>query len=228
MEWKRSITSSSFDEFKHRLRDRMTRLANETGLSPFVMPIGLFMVLDKANGGDQSSDDVMRRFHLIDFESRDFLDFYFLGWKPDAENTTIVFDLAAFSECRQALARAGVRKFGGYADLILVDARFDNQSILLDFDEAIHIDLANAVSRKQVESVGALIESIVQAASSLKDDKELADRYTFRISDRLALAVAQQSMLETILVKFGSFFGASKLQSICTRDLGPPIRLAEL
>jgi hypothetical protein len=230
MAWKRSITASSFGEFKHRLQDRMVRLGNETGMTPLVMPIGLFLVLDEANGGDRSADEAIRRFQLIDFESRDFLDFYFLGWKTptDPNDKKIIFDLASFSECRRALEKAGVRKFGGYADLILVDARYDNQSVVLNFDEAIRIDLASAVSGKQVESVGALLESIIQAASRLKDDKELAERYTFRLSDRLALAVARESMLESLLTKFGSFFGASKMQSVCTRDLGPPVSLADL
>src|SRR5712692_5387445 len=68
-------------EFKQRLHLQMKELASESGESRFLMPVGLFPVIDKDNGGDTAAEELIRRFKLLDFESKNIVDFYFLGWR---------------------------------------------------------------------------------------------------------------------------------------------------
>src|SRR5580692_55389 len=66
--------------FKQRLLHRLKLLAQESGRSQFVMPVGLVLVIDKQNGGDVTAQELVDRFGVVDMESRNLIDFYFLGW----------------------------------------------------------------------------------------------------------------------------------------------------
>ena len=95
--------------------------------------MGLLFLVDKANGGDATAEELARRFRLLGLESRNVVDFYFLGWDGgDEEGTALVFDLNGFTESRNAFRDAGVRSFGSDADLILCDAHFDQGMVTID------------------------------------------------------------------------------------------------
>jgi hypothetical protein len=229
MPFLRSFPASTFADFKNRLHHRLKNLADEAGMSSFVMPVGLFLVIDSVNGGDKTAEETVRRFGILDFESKNNVDFYFLGWHRDAKKSSgIVFDIKKFTQCRDALKTVGIREFGGNADLILVDAVYESGSVILGFDEAIGLDLARAVNKKEILSVGGLLQSIIDAATQLKDDDEARQKYAFHISDKLGLAVARQSLLDWFLGRFGKIIGAPQLQAVCVRKLGPPVRLQDL
>ncbi|MFY9585181.1 MAG: hypothetical protein WAR21_11900 [Candidatus Acidiferrales bacterium] len=114
-------------EFKHRLHLQVKELASELGESGFLMPVGLFPVIDKDNGGDTAAEELVRRFKLLDFESKNIVDFYFLGWR-ESFSGDIRFDLDTLEDYRMAFKVAGIQKFGRNADLILVDARNSAES----------------------------------------------------------------------------------------------------
>src|SRR5437867_5398800 len=125
--------SGNVNEFEDALRSRMAVLAAEWAtrlgeypdvgsFDQFVLPVGLLLMIDEANGGDATAQELIRRFHLLHQESSDIVDFYFMGWSwvdYGDRSKGIRFDLDTFAECRRALKRAGVKKFGGNADLIL-------------------------------------------------------------------------------------------------------------
>src|SRR4051794_7914201 len=113
-------------ERRYIFYDQIPPASNRDQHHHFVMPCGLLLVIDKDNGGDITAEELVKRFHLLDQESRDIIDFYFLGWKwvGSWRREGIRFDLAAFESCRKTLRDAGVDHFGGNADLILVDAHY--------------------------------------------------------------------------------------------------------
>src|SRR5712692_1246309 len=142
-------------EFKQRLHLQMKELASESGESSFLMPVGLFPVIDKDNGGDTAAEELVRRFKLLDFESKNIVDFYFLGWR-ESFSGDIRFDVDTFEGYRMAFKVAGIQKFGGNADLILVDARNSAGEVTLNFKEAVRVDLSARSAEKDFPTLGAL------------------------------------------------------------------------
>ncbi|HEY4934314.1 MAG TPA: hypothetical protein VII23_22335 [Terriglobales bacterium] len=171
----------------------------------------------------------MKRFGLLDFESRNVIDFYFLGWDA-AFLGSIRFDLYEFENVRRVLRAAGITKFGGNADLILVDAHYRDSIVSLNFEQAIRIDLSSSVSEKEISTLGAFLQSIIETAEEVKSDAKGAyDRgIVFSISDRLGLAIAKTSMLDFVLEKWGKIIGAKKLKRLVVQNLGPMVDLHDL
>jgi hypothetical protein len=217
---------SPFAEFPRRLLARMTELSQESGQDEFLMPVGLFLVVDKENGGDATAEELVSRFELLDFESRNVVDFYFLGWTQDPSGN-LKFSLADFRRFRNFLMEKGIKQFGGNADLILVDAHYKESSVNLNFQQAIRIDLSTSVKEGDFFTLGAFLQSIIQAAEEVEVDRQGArDRgLVFSISDRLGLAIAKSSLLDFILEKWGKIIGARKLKQLTVQNLGPSISL---
>src|SRR5215472_14895516 len=127
MGFEKTIAAGPLRSFKYRLLERMRTLSKESRYAEFVMPVALLLVIDKDNGGDDTADEVLRRFFLVDAESCDVIDFYFAGWQladTDSLKKRLVFDVDAFASVREALRNAGMGRFGGYADLVLLDAHY--------------------------------------------------------------------------------------------------------
>jgi hypothetical protein len=102
---------SPFAEFPRRLRTRMAELAQKFGETEFFMPVGLFLVVDKENGGDATAEELVSRFEFLDFESRNVVDFYFLGWLQDSGGN-LKFSLTDFRQFRSFLIGKGIKQFG--------------------------------------------------------------------------------------------------------------------
>jgi hypothetical protein len=186
-------------------------------------------VVDRENGGNDTSEELLRRFNLIDVESRDVIDFFFLGWsRPQSDAPRVAFNLAEFQSCKESLRRAGVRDFGGYADLFLFDAWLQNERVWLDFPNAIHVDLAEEVSSKRMVNIGGFLEALLQSAEDIRKDAALRASAVIRISDRLGLATAKRSALRFVLDKWGKIIGANSLAALATRRVGPAVDLAQL
>jgi hypothetical protein len=222
---------------------------SEVGQSHFVMPVGLLMVIDEANGGDAVAQELVRRFHLLHQESGNIIDFYFLGWEwvDDWDRSKgIRFSLSAFDKCRTALKRAGVRSFGGNADLILVDAHHwftlgilprdvetpsdvGPTGVTLDFNEALHINLSSRSADGELPPLGELLQAIIEAADAVRSAAATTrGGITFAMSDRLGVAIAKRSFLKFFLEKFGAMIGATKLANLAVRNLGPAVRVEKL
>ena len=218
--------------FKQRLLHRLKELAEEAGQERFVMPVGLILVIDEQNGGDTTAKELVARFGLLDFESLDLIDFYFLGWHRTEKGApaSIAFDLSAFHDFRTALQKKGITKFGGNADLILVDAHYAPGDIRLNFEEAIRIDLSVSSEEKDFTTLGGFLQSLIEAAREVRHDEGLKEdaSLVFTISDKLGLAIAKQSLLTVFLEKFGKVIGAKKMATLAVRNLGPSVSLKEL
>ena len=214
----------SFGEFREMLLLRMKQLSTENGEQRLSLPVGLFLVIDKNNGGDATAEELTKRFGLLDSESRNVIDFYFLGWRKSWGDGNIDFNLSEFDNCRQALKRAGVTKFGGNADLILVDAVYEGAEVILRFDEAIRVDLSASAHDDDFPTLGAFLESIIDAAEQVKN-KALTSGLTYAISDQLGLAIATTSVLDFFFETWGKIIGAKKLQKVAVRNLGPKVKL---
>lgn len=254
---------SGFSTFQVLLLKRVVELAQEwarqqnlgtidlsgVGQSHFVVPVGLVMVLDEANGGDAVAQELVRRFHLLNQESGNIIDFYFLGWEwVDYWDRSkgIRFNLSAFDSCRAALKRAGVKSFGGNADLILVDAHHwftpwtlprdvetpsnvGPTGVTLDFSNAIHINLSSRRADGGIPLLGELLQAIIEAADAIRSTAtQTSGGITFAISDRLGVATAKRSFLTFVLEKFGAAIGATKMANFAIRNLGPAVRVESL
>lgn len=232
-----SVPANDIVDFRRILGDRlaslyMTRYMG-TGVKSFVMPVGLFLVIDEENGGDATARELCKRFHLLDSESQDVIDFYFLGWqwvKRWDRAAGIRFDLASFESCRRSLKAAGVDRFGGNADLILADAHFGLRGSSLNFRKAIHVNLASSAAGGEIPPLGEFLQSIIEAAARVRESRaDLEDvGAVFSMSDRLGLATAKKSLLDYIFRKWGEVIGAKRLQAVAVRNIGPRVKLRDL
>jgi hypothetical protein len=225
------------DDFREILSYRMNELYYEeyfqSNQKEFVLPVGLLLVVDEANGGDVTARELFKRFNLLNSESQNIIDFYFLGWDWIDQYDRfrgIKFNLDSFASCRNTLKQIGVNKFGGNADLILVDAHYIPEDITLNFQEAIYVNLSNSIAEKEIISVGEFLQSIINASESIRKSglSESNNTVVFHISDKLGLATARKSFLDFILNKWGEIIGAKKLQTIAVRSIGPRIKLNSL
>ena len=251
-----SAPSGPFHSFPRMVLERVSQLAEEWAKSEgvsqaahFVMPIGLLMVIDEANGGDATAKELLNRFHLLNAESGDIIEFYFMGWDWVSQGDPsqgIRFNLASFQECRRALKQAGIKSFGGNADLILVDAHHwftpgdpsqdpaapanvGPTGVTLDFSEAIYINLSSRSKVGEIAPLGEFFQALIDAADQARQiSRSGAHGPTFRISDTLGLATAKRSFLSFIYEKYGAIIGAKKLDALVVRNLGPVVPLEEL
>ena len=218
--------------FHTQIHSRLVELEGEWG-SPLVLPIGLLLVVDEENGGSKTAQELVKRIFLLHAESKNVIDFYYLGWSFDESIRKgrsargMRFSLREFQRFRAALTRKGIRDFGGNADLILVDAEKTKRDFVLHFERAIRIDLAAAIESARLPSVGAFTQGLIRAAEEIRAEGT-GENPVWRISDKLGLASARQSMLETLFEKWGKWIGAGRLQALAVRKLGPPIRGIEL
>ena len=220
-------------EFRQRVVHRLKALARESGSDRLVLPVGIFLLIDKEHGGDATAEELAARFRLLDFESRNVIDFYFLGWHAASQsdsNHGVRFDIEAFAACRTALREAGVANFGGNADLLLVDAVYDEKAVSLDFSRACRIDLSLAVAQESVVRLGSFLQSVIEAAEMVARMPEQTTHQgvVYAISDRLGLAIARESMLDYVLATWGTIIGAKRLAAISVRNLGPSVDLADI
>jgi hypothetical protein len=224
--FERSYATGYIADFKQRLADNLLRLAEERTEREFAVPVALFLLVDEANGGDASANEVVKRFALLDAESRNVIDFFFLGWRAGSDGV-LTFDLSAFAQSRDTLRRLGVTRFGGNADLFVLDVWLREDRVELDFKHAIYVDLASAKAKGNITTIGSFLEGLIAAAETIRSSGA-AGSAVLRISDQLGLASAKQSLLDFVLDKWGKVFGATKLAELVTRDVGPTIDLARL
>ena len=235
----------------HRLSQIASEIVSESQLEQFrfCIPVGLLLVVDEEHGGDVTAQELCRRCRLLDAESRDAIDFYFLGWEwadPDDRAKGIRFNLGLFEDCRNRLKKQGIAAFGGNADLILVDACCERSlnshpaasglpptpvhRYSVDFTKAIYVNLSKGVAQGRISSVGEFLQSIIQVAAEMADSGAFQDSgaKVVRISDRLGLATAKESIVTFVLQKWASVVGGDRLADIAVRNLGPKLDLRKL
>jgi hypothetical protein len=232
-----TVAIRDFDDFRRVLGHRLSRLYLENYINAerksFVMPVGLFLMIDEENGGDVTARELAKRFNLLHSESQDVIDFYFLGWewvKPWDRSGGIRFNLKSFESCRKTLRAIGIDKFGGNADLILVDAHFTLREKSLNFKKAIHVNLSSSTAEKEIPPVGEFLQSIIEAARAVRESASASpdQDVVFSISDRLGVATARKSFLDFIYKKWGEIIGAKKLQAVAVRNIGPRVKLRDI
>lgn len=223
----RSYASGSVEKLKQRIADNLLRMAAEGVQGEFAVPVALLFIVDKANGGDGIAQEVALRFGLLDSESRNVIDFHFVGWTM-GEDGVPKFDLKAFGKCRDALRNKGVRGFGGNADLYIVDAWLRNGTLAeLDFEDAIYVDLSTANARKVFPTVGGFLQALIEAAEAVRAAAPQGG-ITFRISDKLLLAAGTQSLIDFVLDTWAKAVGGSRIKDLVTRGVGPRLDLKSL
>ena len=222
--FERAYPVSAVSQFKRIVHERATAAARDAGRSDVVVPIGLVLLIDAANGGDATAAELAKRFGHLDAESRDIIDFHFAGWRRGADGK-VEFSLAAFHEFREALRGAGVSRFGGNCDLILVDAVFDGSDVMLAFEDAIHVDLAAAVKRERFPSLGGFLQTLIDAAEGVRADASAAGSPVHAISNRLGVTLGGRSILAYVLEKWGAIIGASALEAVAVRRVGSRVAL---
>ncbi|HEX9460583.1 MAG TPA: hypothetical protein VGA84_15645 [Thermoanaerobaculia bacterium] len=223
--YQRAYASTAVGQFKQIVSSRVMRAAETLGRCDVVVPIGLMLLVDKANGGDATADELSKRFDLIDSESRDFIDFHFVGWRRASDTVPIEFSLDAFAQFREALRKAGVTRFGGNADLILVDAALHAKQVSLDFENAINVDLSDAVRRARFPSLGLFLQTLIDVAESGISDTDRPGSAVFAISDRLGVTFGSRSLLAYFLDRWGAVIGAGTLASVSIRRIGRRVSL---
>jgi hypothetical protein len=252
--------SVTITAFQHNLKQRVDVLFYERwkadALEPdiaqrprrrLIVPVGLLLVVDEENGGDTTAQELVKRFNLLHVESQNAIDFYFLGWEWKLygdRSKGIRFNPESLHSCRKALKSVGIRTSGSNAELILVDAVFEEtlgsydedgtrsirypSSIELNFKEAMYVNLSKSKDDKNIPSVGDFLQSIITAAEDVREASENSKGCVFSISDKLGLATAQESFLDYIFDKWGKIIGAKKLSAVTVRDIGPVVELNSL
>jgi hypothetical protein len=224
-----AIATGSLQLFKLRLLGRMQVLARESGEAAFCMPVALLLLADEPHGGAVRAEELVQRFNLSDFESRNLFDFFFPGWSAaGAKAKGIAFDLRSLAGFRQALRAAGVHAPEGHAELVLVDAGYVQGAVRLNFAQAVRIDLAAAREGSHFASMGAFLQSMVDAVELLKAQGRGDPGAAFTLNGRLGLAVARKSLLGLFVDRWDSLLGAGKLAGLVVRGLGPDLPLIEL
>lgn len=208
--------------FRDQLDSRVRLLASQEGGSHFFLPVGLLLVVDEQNGGDSTAVEMVRRLNLLDHESRNIIDFYYLGWSnvwtdPNVAGRQLKFNLVDFQSCREALRQAGVQRFGGNADLILIDAEYRDEKVWLRWDQAMQLNLSKLVKEGKLPTLGDFLQAIIETSERAQRDRGTV----VQVSDSLGLAFAGNSMLDFILEKWGKLLGAGTLRHLATRNLGP-------
>jgi hypothetical protein len=120
-----------------------------------------------------------------------------------------------------------VRKFGGYADILIFDVCYRDGRIRLDFERAIHIDLAAAVKAGTVSTARGFLQGLLDATAAVRSNARETGG-AVAISDRLGLAVARKSFLDFVLQSWRKAIGARQLLPLCVQNIGPVVDLAEL
>jgi hypothetical protein len=213
------------DDFKRILIARLSELRRRReqvdGLT--VMPIALCLAIPEKFGGNKDAVEMINRFGLIDMLSGTAIDFYYFGWSViGIDGSDMNFDRLAFKNCWDWLFKEGVEDFGGNADLIIVDATLSSQdTISLNFREAIRIDLALALKRSRIDTLGAFLDSLMKAAIKVSESEHLEQRPVFRISDMMALTSLWESVFKKALDKLG----IAAIETVVTRDVGPVVDL---
>ena len=212
----------------YRIDSNLDALQREGNSEFCVLPVGLFLVIDAAHGGDTIAQELVKRSALLDKESRTVIDFYYLGWTQYRDGAQ--FDLEQFTAWRNALREVGVTRFDGNADLILVDAESSTEGPLLRFDRSIRINLSDGVRRGDIQSLGKFLADLVTATEEVRASSRplTEDGVVFHISDKLGLAYAKESILDYLLDKWGTVIGARRLASLAVRSIGPPVKLRDL
>jgi hypothetical protein len=213
--------SRSFAGFYESVRFRLHCLQKEAGACDWVMPVGIVLVLPNEHGGSTISDEIVKRFQLLDKTSRDYIDFHYLGWddfrRTGNQDWQLTFDLDAFVEAKAELAKIGIQ-FGGYADLLVLDASIDAKGVCkLHFGKCLHMDIARAMHDKAISGVGDFMEWLIYLAGALPQG--IASP-TFYFSDHVGAIYARESLLDFILNKWGAFFGAQKLKYMSVKNYG--------
>lgn len=226
--FRRAFSAGAVSQFKDIVQQRLRRAAADAGREDVTVPVALLLLIDRDNGGDATAEELARRFHLLDSESRDILDFHFAGWNAAADGKSIQFSLPAFAEFRQALRGAGVKRFGGNADLILVDAVGGQSGVSLAFEEAIHVDLSDAVRRTGFPSLGSFLQTLIDVAEEVRASAGSAGSPVFSISDGLGVSIGGKSALQFILDKWGAIIGAGALSEVAVRRAGRRVPLDAL
>lgn len=241
----RTFAAYDIEEFKKNILLRLVNLQQEAGEDKIKMPVGIFLLVDKDHGGDATAEEISKRFELLDFESRNIIDFYFLGWVVfnnmwrDLTGYTyksgLKFDLGSFENCRDALRNIGITQFGGNADLIIFDSYFnDDWEVVLDFTQVIHIDVSKEITNGTFSTLGSFLEKIIDVTEEIKEEiKNDTENYngvnvTYQISNSLGIAFAKDSILEYLLDKFGKVIGGKRLAKLTTLRLGESVRLDEI
>jgi hypothetical protein len=219
-------------DFKRTLVNRIRALSVELGLEQFVLPIALVLVIDAEHGGDSTAQELVKRFRLLDEESSNVVDFYFLGWHSTdepAQSQQPMFDLAGFEQFRASLRMNGISKFGGNADIILLDAWYKDRKVTLDFSKVMYLDLSEATNSKTIDTLGSFLQELIEIGAKYRAEMEdTPSSATFWISDKLGLAVGTRSVLDFVLEKWGKVIGAKKLALLVTRNMGPAVDVAKL
>lgn len=226
-----AIAVSGVQLLKLRLLGRMQALARETGEAGFMLPVALCLLADRAHGGELTAQELAKHFKLADFEARNLVDFFFLGWSVAGAKDgarELQFDDRSFQGFRQALRAAGVKDSGGKTDLILVDASYVAGTVRMNFSTAIRLDLAAAKRQKQFASAGGVLQSMLDALAGLRSQGRADFGGDFRLSEELGLAVAKKSLLDWLFAGWGAFLGSRNVADLAVRDLGPDLRLMDL
>ncbi len=213
---------------------RLQLLAKEAGL-PLILPVGLFLVIDAANGGNDIAQELVKRVHLLDQESKNVIDFYYLGWRCEkgsipsrVGDDALEFNLQNFVTVREGLSRLGIREFGGNANLVVLDAEMTEKGFFLNFGRVIRIDLAADIKSGRFVSLGDLTERLIRGAEEVRMTAATGDSPVCRISNHLGLVYSRQSILDALCERFGKWFGAPRLQSLAVTNAGPRVSGSEL
>lgn len=218
-----TFAPDSVEEFKRTLTYRLSSLLEAERLGSIVMPIGICLVLSEADGGNAVASEMIKRFHVLNNDSKTSIDFYYLGWSVTDPGNRLEFSSWDYSNAKEFLRSGGVIARSSNADLILVDAYLaPGRPAQLRFESAINIDLTQLLDSEGSKfTLGSFLSLLIEEAGEVRG----FDNPTSRLSNRLGLAVAKAGLLTSLWHKLGAAIGAEQLSHLAIRGGGITLAL---
>ncbi|WP_420124906.1 hypothetical protein [Longimicrobium sp.] len=217
-----AFAPGSTAELRCELSMRLRSLQNTRGSTDSVtIPIGICLVLASEHGGNTVASELIQRFHLLNLESGDAIDFYYLGWRVETDgkgDQHLQFSLPDYVAAKQLLQSTGVRGFSGNADLILVDASVaPDKPVELKLESAIQIDLTRLIAAEgAVLTLGSFFDMLMESARNSPPTSTTVHS----LSDRLGMEMGKTAILNVVWKKIGGLIGAERLSQLATRGVG--------
>jgi len=130
-----------------------------------------------------TKDEILVGIDYFHNRSGKTIDFFCIGYQPVANGTdhqvitkvngdNWYFNSAIFNHLREQISQVTTWKYTGSVELVLFNSYLDepNGKVVLDFSDALSIDLRKAKDEKLISSVGEVFEDVISIAEGITTD----------------------------------------------------------
>jgi len=194
------ITVLSYDEIQNKLRN-----AFMNRYSPNISKAMVGMLFAPPHA-PISQKDIIPSLNYYFHRSGDIFDFFCAGYadkyisdsdheKINLGNLEWGFSNKAFNDVRNEIEKKTSWKYSGEVDLLLATAKFEDEEVAIDYENAIVMDIDRMISDGAIQSVRRLFEEIIRFVEHNNSDDPLIE-----YSDYKSVRVIGKSLIESLLI----------------------------